>query len=226
MNRKKILTGVLAASIASGTVLPTSSAFAKSIQAPSYEQLNKDFKITSEVIKDDGKLVEIQYAKQGEKHKAVLNAKDHTVKVDGEVQKGLNYDFDEKKAEIANGTQNSSATDTFTTMAAKPKAGYKYVGTVSGHTKESKNAITLVGSLFGTIPGLGWGAKAAGVLFAYWTKERIPDAYYKYDLYEKGAMTNSWYQYTTTQFFEDKAHKKPMGKPWTSSPTKIDLPNS
>ena len=77
----------MAASIASGTVLPTSSAFAESIQAPSYEQLNKDFKITSEVIKDDGKLVEIQYAKQGEKHKAVLNAKDHTVKVDGEVQK-------------------------------------------------------------------------------------------------------------------------------------------
>lgn len=127
----------MAASIASGTVLPTSSAFAESIQAPSYEQLNKDFKITSEVIKDDGKLVEIQYAKQGEKHKAVLNAKDHTVKVDGEVQKGLNYDFDEKKAEIANGTQNSSATDTFTTMAAKPKAGYKYVGTVSGLKMQS-----------------------------------------------------------------------------------------
>lgn len=100
-------------------------------------------------------------------------------------KKGLNYDFDEKKAEIANGTQNSSATDTFTTMAAKPKAGYKYVGTVSGHTKESKNAVTLVGSLFGTIPGLGWGAKAAGVLFAYWTKERIPDAYSFSDLPEQ-----------------------------------------
>ncbi|WP_262417606.1 hypothetical protein [Bacillus sp. YC2] len=78
MKRKKIFAGVLAVSIAAGTVLPTSSAFAKSIEAPSYGQLNKDFNITSEVIKDGGKLVKIQYAKQGEKHKAVLNAKDHT----------------------------------------------------------------------------------------------------------------------------------------------------
>ncbi|MEC1057656.1 hypothetical protein ABEO67_19075, partial [Bacillus subtilis] len=28
------------------------------------------------------------------------------------------------------------------------------------------------------------------------------------------------------QFFEDKAHKKKMGKPWTSTPAKVDLPNS
>ncbi|MEK4268962.1 MULTISPECIES: hypothetical protein [Bacillus] len=229
MNKKKVFAYVMAASLTVGTLLPASYASAKEVtsqETTSYEQLVKDYKIKSEKISSNGKLVEYEYVSGNQSHKVQLNAIDHTVKVDGVIQKGLSFEYDENVAKRENVNFSDSNPNSFTTQAAKPKKGYKYVGTMSGHTKAAKNALTVTMSLVGIVPGIGFGGKAASILFAYWAKERIPDAYYTYDLYSKGAMTYNWYQYSTVQFFQDKAHKKKMGKPWTSSPAHIDLPNS
>ncbi|MEC1431129.1 hypothetical protein P9C69_10440 [Bacillus subtilis] len=228
MRKKRVITCVMAASFTLGSLLPAGYASAKedSKTTPSYEELALHYKMKSEKISSNGKLVEIEYVSGNETHKVQMNGNDHTVKVDGIEQKGLNFEYDENVAKRTNYENNNLKSNEFTTQAAKPKKGYHYVGTLSGHTKAAKNALSVTMSLVGIVPGLGWGSKAATILFSYWAKEQIPDAYYKYDLYEKGAMIDSWYQYATVQFFEDKAHKKKMGKPWTSTPAKVDLPNS
>lgn len=103
---------------------------------------------------------------------------------------------------------------------------YTYQGTMSGHTKTTKDNIELAGNLAGLIPGLGVWSKGIIVLTCYFAKDKIPDAYYTYELYQKGFMTKNWYQYSIVRLYEDKAHTKPMGKAWKSSPSHILLPNS
>ncbi len=106
---------------------------------------------------------------------------------------------------------------------------YTYVGTMSGHTRatEIKDYATLAGTLANIIPGLGVATRVAIVLTSFIPKAVLPpDAYYTYELYQKGFMTKNWYQYSIVRLYEDKAHTKPMGKAWKSSPTHIPLPNS
>ncbi|MDO3680656.1 hypothetical protein [Paenibacillus ehimensis] len=120
----------------------------------------------------------------------------------------------------------SSSASAEPTQQAAALESYQYVGTMSGHTQAAKDAAALAATLAGSIPGLGWTAKAITTLTGYGINQSIPAAYYTYDLYQKGFMTENWYQYSVVRFYEDKEHTKPMGQAWTTNPVHIDLPNS
>lgn len=232
--KKTGLAVLTAMAICTAGVMPTTSFAAEkntsvvqqkaAIKSINLSELNSNYQVTN--AKQNGLIRTVTYAKNNEKHVVVFNGNTGQVKIDNVVQKDLSYEYDPQKATAATAKTSYSASSTVTTMAAAPKSGYKYVGSISGHTKEAKSAAKLATQLIGVIPGLGWGTKAVLILTGYKAEDSIPSLYYKYDLYQKGFMTNNWYQYTTTRFYKDSAHKKAIGKPWTSSPQKIDLPNS
>lgn len=186
------------------------------------EQLFSSYQIADQ--KQEGKIREITYKKNDEIHNVIFNGEDGTVRIDGKVQPDFSFEFDKEKARQNASTSGQSTQST--TYAAPPMSGYTYVGTLSGHTQEAKDAAALAASLATLIPGVGITAKAAAVLTSYVVTSRIPSAYYTYDLYEKGFMTTNWYQYSTIRMYYDYAHKQPMGQSWTTSPQHIDLPNS
>ncbi|MEE5730475.1 hypothetical protein V2N55_11035, partial [Streptococcus pneumoniae] len=134
MRKKRVITCVMAASLTLGSLLPAGYATAKedSKTTPSYEELALHYKMKSEKISSNGKLVEIEYVSGNETHKVQMNGNDHTVKVDGIEQKGLNFEYDENAANRTNYENNNLKSNEFTTQAAKPKKGYHYVGTLSG----------------------------------------------------------------------------------------------
>ncbi|MEH7003734.1 MULTISPECIES: hypothetical protein [Priestia] len=228
MNKKTGIAVFAAAALLTSSVAPSLSFAAEKVEstqvqeALSIEDLNTNYQVSD--VNTDGLVRTVTYENGNDQHTVVYNGLNGSVTIDTQVQEDLVYEYDTTKENTVN---NASTTQgTFTTMAAKPKSGYKYVGTLSGHTKEAKNAADLAGKLSLVIPGLGWGAKVAIILSGYAINQKVPAAYYTYDLYEKGAMTTNWYQYSTTRLYKDKAHKKPMGKAWTSSPQHIYLPNS
>lgn|GEM_PF-3372022 len=238
MKRKKTITLLTALTIFSAGIIPTTSTLAaektikkeqtkqlelKATKSLTLGELNSNYKVSN--YKQNGLIRTVTYVNGPEKHVVVYNGENGQITIDNITQVGLSYEYDPSK-EISANNYSISNSPIAKIAAAKPKSGYKYVGTISGTTKEAKNAALLAVSLASTIPGLGWGAKVVCVLTGYTINERIPKLYYEYDLYQKGFMTNNWYQYTTTRMYKDKAHKKPTGKPWTSNPQKIDLPNS
>ncbi len=222
MKGKKFIGFLMALIILFAGIIPGTATLAaeKIKQQPlTIGELTSNFKVSS--YKQNGLVRTVTYIKGSKKHVVVYNGKTGKITIDNVVQAGLKYEYDPSK-ETAYNTNSSKVT----ILAAKPKSGYKYVGTISGSTKDAKDAASLAVSLASTIPGLGWGAKIVCVLTGYAINENIPKLYYKYDLYQKGFMTDHWYQYSTTRMYKDKAHKKPIGKAWTSKPQKIYLPNS
>lgn len=188
------------------------------------EQLMSNYQIVDEKL--EGKIREVTYKKNDETHKVVFNGEDTTVKIDGKIQPDFSFEFDEEKARQNSIGAVSAQSGEVTTSAAPPMSGYQYVGTLSGSTGPAKDAAALAVALGGFIPGLGITARAVIVLTGYGINNRIPAAYYTYDLYQKGFMTTNWYQYSTIRMYYDYAHNQPMGQPWTTSPQHIDLPNS
>lgn len=232
MNKKIILKSLAAAAIITTGISPTVS-FAKentvsnkivqttNVTPVTIEQLNSNYQIIDASM--EGLIRTNTYEKDGERHIVVFDGVTGNVKIDNVIQKDLSYEYDPIAAHNRN---NSIEKDNPIMRAAAPKAGYQYVGTLKGHTSEAKNAAALGAALAGTIPGLGWGAKVAIILTGYGANQKIPACYYSYDLYQKGFMTNNWYQYSTTRLYKDSARTKPMGQSWTSQPKKIYLPNS
>ncbi|WP_139185043.1 MULTISPECIES: hypothetical protein [Aneurinibacillus] len=102
--------------------------------------------------------------------------------------------------------------------------GYKYVGTLTGHTKVNKDSIEYASYLIGLYTKLGVGVITN--ILSKMLRDNIPDAYYAYDLYEKNPMTDNWYQYTETTFYTDSARKKKYSGPHKSIEFKVYLPNS
>lgn len=234
MNKKAGFAFLTATALFTSGVIPTAS-FASEINtesqvvqtveeesALSLEQLYADYQISDATM--EGLVRTVTYEKNGEKHIVVYNAESGNVTIDGVIQEGLTYEYDPNKALLVNNPNTSNSG--ITTYAAAAKTGYKYVGTMSGHTKEAKDAAQLALTLAGIIPGVGWGAGSVLIVTGYVAGQRIPSLYYTYDLYQKGFMTESWYQYSTTRMYKDSAHKKPTGKAWTSKAEKIYLPNS
>lgn len=227
---------VLASSIFSGASLASAS----EVHTENVVEVNQTISlpelISTGEIKNanwDNEIYSVVYEKDNQNYEVEYNGKTNLVTINGEVQQDLSYEYNPELA--LNNSQNAVSgdgnTNAITYAAAKPEAGYDYVGTLSGNTKEAKNAASLAVQLGGLIPGAGWGIAGLRILLVYTghtlsTDERIPEKYYSYDLYQKGFMTTKWYQYTTTTLFEDKAHKKASGKPWTSNKQHIDLPNS
>ncbi|MES5922208.1 hypothetical protein QCI44_30460 [Bacillus cereus group sp. RP37] len=232
MNKKKILASMAAAVVITSGILPTVSSAEENntsnkivqnaeVSPVTIEKLHSDYQIVDASI--EGLIRTNVYEKNGEQHIVVFDGVTGNVKIDNVIQEDLSYEYDPI---AANKRNNPVEKDNPIMRAAAPKAGYKYVGTLTGHTKEAKNAAALGSTLATTIPGLGWGAKVAIILTGYKANERIPSCYYSYDLYQKGFMTNNWYQYSTTRLYKDSKRTKQMGQAWTSQPQKIYLPNS
>ncbi|MGG4037837.1 hypothetical protein [Heyndrickxia ginsengihumi] len=232
MKSKKVITLLTALGIVSAGVIPTTTTLAaekeptkqaelKTSNSLTLGELNSSYKVSN--YEQNGLIRTVTYVNENgtEKHVVVYNGENGKITIDNITQVGLSYEYDPSLA-----TTNNSSSSQITTMVAKPKSGYEYVGSISGNTNSAKGAAALAVSLASTIPGLGWSAKAVSIVTGYAINENIPKLYYRYDLYQKGFMTDHWYQYTITHMYKDKAHKKPTGKAWTSKPEKIDLPNS
>lgn len=240
--KKKVLFSLAATALLATTILPTvshaeeSSSDNQVIQNADSTQaeltlgtLNSEYQMTGSTMQ--GVIRTITYQKDEEKHIVVLNGENGSVTIDNIVQTDLSFEYNPEEAmtrqmESVNGNEEQSSPSSIMLKAAAPKKGYHYMGTMSGNTKTAKNAAVLAVALAGTIPGIGWSGAAVAVLTGYGLNERIPELYYTYDLYDKGFMTDQWYQYTTTRFYKDKKHKKPTGKAWTSKPQYYPLPNS
>ena len=228
--------------------LPASALAEKKEKSSTTEALNKltvsDLESQFEIIDSTfkGSIRTVTYKKGSELHIVVFNGVTGYVTIDKIKQKDLFFEYDLEKAKAINSVNSSenSYSDGYKFKAAaaktkvktnhkpaKPKKGYKYVGTLTGHTKESKNALDLASKLTLAIPNVKFAVKVVIILTGTKASSKIPSAYYTHDLYQKGFMTEKWYQYSTTKLYKDKANKKPMsGKSWTSKPKKIDLPNS
>ncbi|MED0893026.1 hypothetical protein, partial [Aneurinibacillus migulanus] len=139
----------------------------------------------------EGKIREVTYKKNDETHKVVFNGEDTMIKIYSKIQPGFSFEFDEEKARQNSIGAVTGQSGEITTNAAPPMSGYRYVGTLSGSTKSTKNATALAVTLSGFIPGVGITARAVIVMTGYGINERIPTAYYTYDLYEKGFMTTN-----------------------------------
>jgi len=240
--KKKVLFNLAATALLATTILPTTS-HAEQISADNQiiqntnsthskltlVTLNSEYQMTGSTMQ--GIIRTITYQRDEEKHIVVLNGENGSVTINNIVQTDLSFEYNPEEAmtrqmENINGNEEQSTHNSIMLKAAAPKQGYHYMGTMSGNTKTAKNAAILAAALAGTIPGIGWYGSVVAVLTGYGLNERIPELYYTYDLYDKGFMTNQWYQYTTTRFYEDKKHKKPTGKAWTSKPQHYPLPNS
>lgn len=92
----------------------------------------------SEKISSNRKLVEIEYVSGNETHKVQMNGNDHTVKVDGIEQKGLNFEYEENVAKRTNYENNNLKSNEFTTQAAKPKRDTIMWGLYLGIQKQLK----------------------------------------------------------------------------------------
>lgn len=225
---------VLASSIfaSTGTVsaAPQSSTenIIESNQTISLEELISTGKLKTSNF--DNQIYSVIYEKDHQEYKIEYNGNNGLVTINGEIQQGFTYEYNPELA-LLNSQNSVEDRNNISTYASAPKAGYSYVGTLKGHTKEAKNAAALATQLGLLIPGAGWGINAVKVLLVLTghnlnTNEKIPSKYYTYDLYQKGFMTSSWYQYSTVTLYEDKNYKTRSGNSWTSSPQKIDLPNS
>lgn len=178
--------------------------------------------VLSNTISDDNTTRDTQIVVDGVKHMVKLNFVDGTVKVDGVVQEGLKATWDASKAtESIN--KNSRSLDVIQRSAGN---GYKYMGTLSGHTKTAKGSAAIAQLAVSLAPGIHVGVKAVTGILNLFANLELPMAYYTYDLYEKNPLTNDWYQYTVVKFYEDEAHTKKVGTTLTGSPFKIYLPNS
>lgn len=195
-------------------------------------ELNEFAEIKTAQLK--GNTYTAEYMKDEELYSVVYNGNTGDVTINGEIQKDVTYEYNPAlalKSNTLNSSSNTNQSGNISTFAAAPKTGYSYVGTLKGHTKESKNAAYLATQLALLIPGAGYSINTVKVLlvfggYTFSSSERIPSKYYKYDLYQKGFMTNNWYQYSTVRLYNDSAYKKPAGNSWTSNPEKIYLPNS
>lgn len=193
-------------------------------------ELNEIAEIQSAQLK--GNIYTAEYKKNEELYSVIYNGNTGHVTINGEIQTDVTYEYDPALALNNPSTStNTSQTGGISTFAAAPKTGYSYVGTLKGHTKESKNAAYLATQLALLIPGAGYTVNTVKVLLVFGgynfsTSERIPSKYYKYDLYQKGFMTSNWYQYSTVRLYNDSNYKKPAGNSWTSKAEKIYLPNS
>lgn len=225
---------VLASSIFSGAGMVSAAEVPTENVAEDNQTINLPELISTGEIKNanwDNEIYSVIYQKDNQNYEVEYNGKTGLVTINGEVQQDLAYEYNPELA--LNNSQNTEIGNgnSITFAAAKPEKGYDYVGTLKGHTKEAKNAASLATQLGLLIPGAGWGINSLKILLVYTghklsTDERIPSKYYTYDLYQKGFMTEKWYQYTTTTLFEDKDYKTASGKSWTSNKQKIDLPNS
>ncbi|MFS0647591.1 hypothetical protein [Siminovitchia sp. 179-K 8D1 HS] len=224
---KKILYSILSIVLVSSLLTNTIYASEHSVQSNSVSNdidiavLNESYTIVNATLKDS--IYTVYYKSGNNLQIVVYDGQTGLVTINGDVQEGVSFEYDPSR-ELKDTT--SSSQNEFTIAAAKPKKGYKYVGTLRGHTKTAKNAASLAAQLSLTIPGMGWSAKVVTVLLGTAANTKIPSRYYEYDLYQKGFMTNKWYQYSTVRFYKDKKYKKRIGKTWTSKPKKIDLPNS
>ncbi|MEK5312076.1 MULTISPECIES: hypothetical protein [Bacillus] len=225
--RKKIICSTLSALVAFGVLSNSNIASAsteKTYQSATHnvtvEELSESGKIQNANLENN--VYSVTYNKNGKLYDVEYNGNTENVTINGKIQEGISYEYN---PQLANSNNNSE----ISTSAAKPKSGYKYVGTSKGHTKEVTSAASLYMKLALLIPGAGWGINSVRVLLVYTDHnldKYIPQKYYKYDLYQKGFMTDKWYQYTTTRLYNDKKYKKPSGKAWTSNPKRVDLPNS
>ncbi|WP_144472937.1 hypothetical protein [Bacillus pumilus] len=225
--KKKLVYSTLSTLIAFG-VLSTSNTASASTEE-TYK--NATYNTTVEELKESGKIQDaslkngiysVTYNKNGKLYDVEYNGNTENVTINGKIQGNISYEYNPKSA-------SNNSNSEISTYAAKPKSGYKYVGTMKGHTKTVTSATSLALNLGLLIPGTGWGINSVKALLVYTNHDiykYIPQKYYKYDLYEKGVLTNKWYQYSTTRLYDDKKYKKPSGKAWTSNPTRIDLPNS
>ncbi|MFB6649250.1 MULTISPECIES: hypothetical protein [Bacillus cereus group] len=178
--------------------------------------------VISDTISDDNTSRDTQIVVDGVKHMAKLNFVDGTVKVDGVVQEGLKATWDTSKAaESVN--KNARSLDVIQRSAG---SGYKYMGTISGHTKTVKGSAGIAQLALVLFPGLHVSVKFITAALNLYASLELPMAYYTYDLYEKNPLTNDWYQYVVVKFYEDEAHTKKVGTTGTGSPFKIYLPNS
>lgn len=168
----------------------------------------------------------VSYEKAGELHKVVYNGNTGEVFIDNILQPDVTYEYDQSLASPSQNATNINASEVSTFAEKASTSDYKYMGTLKGKTDDAKNLASFAVGLALLIPGLNFYTGASILLVGYAKDEYIPSHYYTYNLYEKGAMTTSWYQYTTVRLYKDSARLNPAGKWWTSSPQHISLPNS
>ncbi|MED3025073.1 MULTISPECIES: hypothetical protein [Bacillus cereus group] len=217
---KKVFASVISTACLVGLFPVSSFAATNGNSVESNETAN--VQVLSNTISDDNTTRETQIVVDGVKHMVKVNFVDGTVKVDGAIQEGLKATWDESKAsESIN--KNSRGLDVIQRSAG---SGYKYMGTISGHTKTVKGSAAIAQLALTLFPGVNIPVKlVVGALNIYVNLE-LPMAYYSYDLYEKNPLTNDWYQYAVVKFYEDEAHTKKVGTTITGSPFKVYLPNS
>ncbi|AMA71776.1 MULTISPECIES: hypothetical protein [Aneurinibacillus] len=218
-----ILSGAGAVSAATQEEFPAENITVN--QSVSLGELISTGKIKNATLKN--RIYSVTYEKDQQEYKVEYNGNTGLVTINGAIQEGFTFEYNPQLA--LNSQKSVESTNTVSINAAAAKSGYSYVGTLKGHTDTAKNAYSLAVQLSLLIPGTGWGINAVKVLLLYTDydlNEKIPSKYYKYDLYQKGFMTNNWYQYSVTTLYEDKNYKIKSGESWTSNPQKIDLPNS
>ncbi|WP_436864836.1 hypothetical protein [Bacillus fungorum] len=217
---KKVFASVISTACLVSLFPVSSFAATNGVSVESNETAN--VQVLSNTISDDNTTRETQIIVDGVKHMVKLNFVDGTVKVDGAIQDGLKASWDESKAsESIN--KNSRGLDVIQRSAG---SGYKYMGTISGHTKTAKGSAAIAQAAASLAPGIHIGVKVVTAILNIYANLELPMAYYTYDLYEKNPLTNNWYQYTVVKFYEDEAHTKKVGTTITGEPFKIYLPNS
>lgn len=221
---KKFLAGVISSACLVGLFPVSSLAATENVSVQEQTGMKSNGTINTHLVDStvsaDNKVRESQIVVDGVKHVVNYNFNDGTVKIDGVLQEGLKATWDASKAARTD-TQNKNSV-----MQRSAGSGYKYVGTISGHTKTAKGSAMIAALAAGFLPGMGIPVKAViGILNIYAALE-IPMAYYTYDLYEKNPLTNDWYQYAVVKFYEDEAHTKRVGPALTGQPFKVYLPNS
>lgn len=236
---KKILVYSLSSAVLASSIFTSTGIVSAAEKSPTENIIEINQTVTLEDLISTGKIksssfenqiYSVTYEKDYQEYEIEYNGNNGLVTINGEIQKEFTYEYNPELA-LVNSQNPVDHRNNVSTFAAAPKSGYSYVGTLKGHTKEAKNAAALATQLGLLIPGTGWGINALKVLLVFTghslnTTEKIPSKYYTYDLYQKGFMTTSWYQYSTTTLYEDSNYKTKSGNSWTSNPKKIDLPNS
>lgn len=190
--------------------------------------LISQYKISNTSLKDLVYIV--TYEKDGKSHEVIYNGNTGEVFIDNILQKDVTYEYEQSQL-LGSSSQSPANTSTAQPSTSvfedrSSTSGYKYMGTLKGKTDDAKNLASFAVGLGLLIPGLNFASGVAILLIGYAKDEYIPSHYYTYKLYEKGAMTSNWYQYSTVRIYKDSKRLKPAGDWWTSSPQQIYLPNS
>lgn len=189
--------------------------------------LISNYKISNTSLKDS--VYTVTYEKNGKSHKVIYNGNTGEVFIDNILQKDVTYEYEQSESLRSSSqtpTNISTAQARTSVFENRSTSGYKYMGTLKGKTDDAKNLASFAVGLALLIPGLNFASGVGILLIGYAKDEYIPSHYYTYKLYEKGAMTSNWYQYSTIRIYKDAERLKPAGNWWTSSPQHIYLPNS